>query len=73
MAMLIYTTGNGYYCCCHQTSQDYTHFDSDDIDSLIDDCISIAKSSDWDFGISTIEGYVGDADELEAKITQAIS
>lgn len=73
MGMLIYSTGNGYHChCCRQTNQDYTYFDSDDIDSLIDECISIAKSSDWDFSVVTIEGYVGEED-LETKIDRAVA
>lgn len=73
MGMLIYSTGNGYHChCCRRTDQDYTYFDSNDIDSLIDECISIAKSSDWDFSVVTIEGYVGEED-LETKIDRAVA
>lgn len=74
MAMMIYTTGNGYRCgCCRRTSQDYTHFDEADIDSLIEECISISSDSDDDFSINTFEGYSGDADELETRIMAAIS
>lgn len=73
MAMLVYTTGNGYRCsCCRQTSQDYTYFDSDDIQSLIKECIEIAGGSDWDFYVNTFEGYDGDSDELERQIMAAI-
>ena len=72
MAMLVYTTGNGYHCgCCRQTSQDYTYFDSDDIQSLIKECIEIARGSDWDFYVNTIEGYSGE-DDLELVIESAI-
>ena len=72
MATLIYTTGNGYSCsCCRRSSQEYTHFDIEDIDSLIKECIDIARCSDWDFYINTIDGY-GAADDLETKIMQAI-
>lgn len=72
MAMLVYTTGNGYRCgCCRQTSQDYTYFDSDDTQSLIKECIDIARGSVWDFYVNTIEGYDGE-DDLEAIIEAAI-
>lgn len=72
MAMLVYTTGNGYHCgCCRQTSQDYTYFDSDDIQSLIKECIEIARGSQWDFYVNTIEGYSGE-DDLEQTIETAI-
>lgn len=72
MAMLVYTTGNGYHCgCCRQTSQDYTYFDSDDIQSLIKECVEIARGSEWDFYVNTIEGYSGE-DDLEQVIETAI-
>lgn len=72
MAMLVYTTGNGYHCgCCRRTSQDYTYFDSDDIQSLIRECIDIARGSEWDFYVNTIEGYDGE-DDLEQIIEAAI-
>lgn len=72
MAMLVYTTGNGYHCgCCRQTSQDYTYFDPDDIQSLIKECIDIARGSEWDFYVNTIEGYDGE-DDLEAIIEAAV-
>lgn len=72
MAMLVYTTGNGYHCgCCRHTSQDYTYFDSDDIQSLIKECIDIARGSEWDFCINTIEGHDG-KDDLEQIIEAAI-
>lgn len=74
MAMMIYTTGNGYSCsCCRRTSQDYTHFDEADIDSLIEECIEISRCNDDDFYINTFEGFSGDADELESRIMAAIS
>lgn len=72
MAMLVYTTGNGYHCgCCRRTSQDYTHFDPEDIQSLIEECIYIARGSEWDFYVDTIEGYEGE-DDIEAIIEAAI-
>ena len=73
MAMLVYTTGNGYHCgCCRHTIQDYTYFDSDDTASLIKECCEIAGSYDWDFYVNTVEGYDGDSDELERQIMAAI-
>jgi hypothetical protein len=75
MAMLIYTTGNGYNCgCCRRTDRDYMHFDEDEqsIAYLIRDCIEISKRAEGDFSIDTIEGYSGDSDELEARIKTAI-
>lgn len=73
MAMMIYTTGNGYHCgCCRQSSQDYTHFDDDDIESLIKESIELSQRADGDFYINTIEGYSGDSDELEKSIMEAI-
>ena len=74
MAMMIYITGNGYHCgCCRQTSQEYTYFDEDGIDSLIKECIEISRSAEDDFYINTFEGYSGDSDELEKRIMDAIS
>jgi hypothetical protein len=50
------------------------HFDEDEqsIAYLIRDCIEISKGADDDFSIDTIEGYSGDADELETRIKAAI-
>jgi len=74
MAMLIYVTGNGYNCgCCRRTDQDYTHFDEDSIESLIKECIELSRYAEGDFSIRTIEGYGGDADELEKRIMDAIT
>lgn len=74
MAMLIYTTGNGYSCnCCRRTDQNYTHFNDDEIDNLIKECVEISQYAEGDFYINTIEGYSGDSDELERLITKAIS
>ena len=76
MAMLIYTTGNGYSCgCCRQTNREFVYFEEDEqsIANLVRDCIEISRCAKGDFSIDTIEGYSGDADELEKRITAAIS
>lgn len=72
MATIIYYTGNGYRCsCCRQSSKDYLNFD--DVEDAIVECIDIASGSEWDFGIDTIQGYEGDAYELEQQIMDAVS
>ena len=71
MATIIYYTGNGYSCsCCRQSSTDYLDFETPE--DAIAECISIAASADWDFGINTIKGYNGDEYELEQQIEQAV-
>jgi hypothetical protein len=69
--MIVYTTGNGYFCgCCRRTDRDYEHYDTEE--EALADLTDIARRADWDFSISTIEGYDGDAWELEQRLERMI-
>lgn len=76
MATIMYRTGNGYRCgCCRQTWTDTLDFESDDIDYAIAECISYAKSADWDFSIDRIFGFSHETmgeDDLERRIEDEI-
>jgi hypothetical protein len=68
---VIYTTGNGYRCGCCRT-EDTDNFDAEDEASAIEECIPIARGSDWDFEIERILG-VDDPDATENRIMSAIN
>lgn len=71
MFTINYMTGNGYNCsCCRYSNNDLYEADSEE--DAINFCITTARSYDGDFSISSIEGYEGNADELEEKILKVI-